>query len=319
MKHIDDFFQTQSLLIWHPGAMGAFIMNFLEADKPNYKVKLQLNKLGILETKEWQYSDYFMTYYNFRFEEEHPETFLELDRIKKIIIDAYGQENVDKYNSYLIATLTHRLMYKSNRLITNTLPAEILPFLKDIKTINDLNYYLNQIIDEKYHHYVKLHPFHTIIKDIPWKEKILCYFPPEKNWMQFLLHFYKLSFYYTAKYNKPFYDDNLPFEEMVSRILREDAVQLGKWVHHDFYPIIPKEELIHVNVYDFLFKDDGYKQLVNTMTPEQAEILQKGKDSTLEILDFFNVSHELNLPPDAYLSTSPTFKTFRELVQKHYK
>ena len=319
MKHIDDFFQTQSLLIWQPGAMGAFLMNFLDAGLPNYKTKLTLEKLGMLENKEWQYSDYFITYYNYSFPTEYPEAFNEITRIKKIVSYTYGEENVEKYTSYLVAMLCHRVVYKSNRLISLRVFNEILPVLKHIKTVNDLNLYLNLPFDNQYHYYVKLHPFHTIDSSIPWKEKILCYFPPEKNWMKFLLQFYKLCFYDTLKLNRPYFNDNLPFEKIITRFLNNEFVGLEYAdPNFDVYTKVDKEDLIHVDMYDFLF-NDGYKKLITTMTPEQEKVLQKGKDSTLEILDFFKISHNLELPANSCINTIPEFETFRELVRKHYK
>jgi hypothetical protein len=312
MKHIDDFFQTQSLLIWNPGNMGAFLMNFLEASKPHYNAKLDLKKLGMLESKEWQYSDYFMGYYNNSFHKYQPETFAELKRIEKIICDYYGKENVGKYISYLIALLNQVV----NNLTTFDIAVKSVPVLKEIKTIQNLYMFLMQYIDDIKYNYVKLHPHHGIPNGIPWKEKIYCYFPENKDWMRFVLHFYKLSMYPTIKSNTPYYDDSVIFMEKVNAILNNSLVFVSDFIGVENIRNDPT--FTHVNIYDFLFKD-GYTKLVNDMTPDQEKVLRLGKESTLEILDFFNLKHELELPGNVNLNQIPEFETFRNLVKQYYK
>ena len=315
-EHIDKFFQTQTLVIWRPGHMGGFLMNLLEADKPNYSLMNQQQKMTRIENLEWCHSDYFVNYFNISIV---PDLEREFIRLEDLSTNQYGNEIGKKKIAYLIAVVNH---LHESRLTFGNRYHVLLDVFRNIKTADDIEQYISQPINNNNFNYVKSHTSWKIIKDkdfhsIPWKEKIYCYFPPNKDWLKFVLHFYKLSYYFNVISTPPWHFEE-PFNNEITSLINNSPLHLDTlYPEYEIYPFIPKEELKHVDMYKLLFEDD-YNNLGIDITETHKKLIDIARQDTIDILNFFGLDHEMNLSKNDDLSKHPAFKKFRKLVIANY-
>ncbi len=313
LEHINEFFQTQTLVIWRPGHMGGFLMNLLESDKPNYHSMHEKDKFGSMLNLEWKHTDYFMNYFNVN-REAHSDLEREFIRLEKMCTSAYGNEQGKKNTAYLIAVIRH--------LNVLALLFEIVNIFKNIKTVDDIEKYISQPINNNNFNYVKSHNSWKLITDpafnsIQWKEKIYCYFPPNKNWLKFVLHFYKLSYYFNVLSTKP-HSFKEYFENEITSIIDNKSfyLDLGS-LKSEIYPFIPQEEIRHINLYKILF-ENNYSDLGIDLTKNQNSLIYKAKQDTIKILNLFELDHKMDLSAVDDISKHPAFRKFRRLVIANY-
>ena len=313
LNHIDEFFKTQTLILWRPGYMGGFLMNLLGTENPYYTYMCGKNQFGRMENMEWQHTDYFVNYFSYL-----PT---EYNQIEALMSDIYGKESSKKNTAYLIAVIKH---INESSLDKGNEKNIVCDILKNIKTKNDVDNLLRQLITKNYFNSVKTHDQWRVITDknyhsIPWKEKIYCYFTPEKEWLTFVLHFYKLSYYRTVKSKLPYYDESHILETTADAIINNKELKLdGYKPEHNLYPNMRKEEFRHVDVYKLLFEDNGYTQLGIDITEKQKDLIDKARQDTINILDLFELPHTLNLENTTVISECEKFDKFRKLIKENY-
>ena len=334
-KYIDQFFQTQNLVIFRAGHMGTFLINFLQADHLIFQKGYKLSLFGPQRNKEWLYDDYFMRC----LEEKPPYAFVQnhsyedeveliLDYMKTVYVTKYGDNLGIKYYLYALAVIRQSFLdthgvYNYFLIVKDIIKR--IGFCDDDELLSLIEHQI--LTSEIQFNYVKSHPGWLTVKDsrynsLPWNKKIFCSFPANKKWIPFLLHFYKLSFYKTVSSKKPFIDTEV-VKHTVNSILAEDKLILDELCDEvDIYNHIPEEEIVYVDMYKLIFENDVsdiFKIDPNfAMTDKKQEILDLAKNDCIEILKTFETPYTFDTDTRGNILTYPEFHKFRDLVRCHY-
>lgn len=332
-KYIDQFFQTQNLVIFRAGHMGTFLINFLQADHSIFEKGYKKSLFGRRHNKEWLYDDYFMRC----IAQKPPYTFVQkhsyeaqvegiLDYMKTVYVTKYGDNLGIKYYLYAVAVIRQSFIHTAFNypLIVKDIIQRI-GFCDDDELLSLIEHQI--LTSEIQFNYVKSHPNWLTVIDsrynsLPWNKKIFCSWPANKEWIPFLLYFYKASFFTTVSSKKPFIDFEV-VKHTVNSIISEDKLILDEHCYEvDIYNHVPEEEIVYVDMYKLIFENDVsdiFKIDPNfAMTDKKQEILDVAKNDCIEILRTFETPYTFDTDTRDNILTYPEFHKFRDLVRCHY-
>jgi hypothetical protein len=272
MNRYDKFFSKLTLVSFQGGAMGSFLINFLNAENPELYAEFERREFfGLRTNHEWSVLYYFQGIQNL--------DVTVLDQLKEY----YGKNTYIQQTLYAYGRLVENLC-KERKWSTSLVKSEFT-FERALELVKeDYDY------DSLLFPYVKNHLNERNFqeKSVPYKKKIYCYFPKGKQWIisAFVLykhHLYKI-FHKNNNYDYGtgdvknwirYYQDNIYFDPMPINYTDHESL--------DMYELVFNKNL------------DGLRKIYPDFEPGelQLELLNQAHDTSMMVLNDLNISHEL--------------------------
>ena len=250
-------------VLWHPGHMGAFFGRFLFDDiyvrEYHELLPHQIKEFYIEDINfEWTWTDRIGNYFSYHNYDNSP-----LNTTVDILKKYYSGTDLDSAMIYITAQ-HHNDVYK-NDIIKRALYAN----WKYTNTYNEdqLIHMANRDFDFDFINfefpYIKSHVKPDIyrINMFNWKKKVLCNFPPEKNWIALFLIFYKHYWFYNQRTSFPLsIEDN--FREVEGEQFRRTVKNKIYYERRPEFLKYSIDDYIIVDIYDLIFnKNLSYREI----------------------------------------------------------
>lgn len=290
---LDDIFNHFVLVSFSPGHMGTFLKYFLSpiSNKGSEIFLNTLEKNAKFENHEWQYSDVFAEFFA-----EDVATYKDLITL---LSKSHSPPEVFKLAALTILNTKYYIIKNNLGYDPRTHMDLLLDFAK--KPLDPNIQIPFDILKNISHRYVKGHPFKRYpgiletLSSVKWGNKIIrCEFPDEKSWIAFYLLKYKYS-------NSPNQTNKVNLPKIIDDLLLFPNISFVKRFSYAKYvkDIYDKNEYYNFNIYDLVI-NKNLKQVYEIdpsfeFNEEKKKILDTAHFSTLEILNFFGLDHNVNI------------------------
>jgi len=289
-------------VIWHPGHMGAFFGRFLFDDiyvREYHDLLPQKVKEFYIEDDnfEWFWADRIGNYFSYNDYDNSP-----FNTTVNILKKYYSGIDLDSAMMYITAQ-HHNDIYK-NDIIKRALYAN----WKYTNTYNEdqLIHMANRDFDFDFINfefpYIKSHVKPDIyrINMFNWKKKVLCNFPPEKNWIALFLIFYKHYWFYNQRTSFPLsIEDN--FREVEGEQFRRTVKNKIYYERRPEFLKYSIDDYIIVDIYDLIFNNNT-KNLEkldpcfeNTLSKTRLDLLETARNHIVSVCNMFGLDPEMNM------------------------
>lgn len=284
MNQVDQFYQNHSLIVYWSGGMGTFLSVLLSSDYNHNKMNLKLSF-------EWINNDYY----------DHIKYYDSSKTVKYIrqFEEWFGKEQGAKKFFYF-----YRYWRDKQELMQEQIDEKINEKL-ELLTKDEVDDTLNNIPTRSnfISPYIQSHPWYVrnpgtenekifnyfsyAVKDFPWKQKIFCYFPREKQWIQHFFIFHKIIL--------RIFSDSFMFKRSFNNFtMPTPSVMFGDKFFSDDFPGFFK-----LNMYDLIFKRDvsELKQICPEIETDEVKqnILNIAQATSMAIFDSLGLDHTKEL------------------------
>lgn len=307
-EDIDYFVSQLSLVKYGTGSLGTFFLNFLMADSPFYEKLKTIGEFGRSPNAEWRSVTYNNEVYCDNVYLEHwPSLCKQKPKVqdflflRHLVFNQYI-DNIMKRDAREFYNSTTRWPNLRQKITPDDIPhdAKVRILLPYIKCHDDSNL----IIDE--------------IDELNLKQKIYCFFPPSKKWIQHVLTIHKHVIADKINSNASIdFIDCLLNKNSYKEYLRNwtTNLNLSNYVKIDMYDLILDPTKFNSSL-DYL--KNNIKDF--ELTPNKLTMINEVKQDTLSILKNYKFDHNMNFDlKNNFESFIQSCGTLIEAINKVYR